>query len=165
MKIAKASRPLSSGAQQAAEQPAPAPGEHLPRRVRALAEEEVRGERGERTDGEAPLRAKRHAGRRDEHGDGLHARDRREEDPAGGGEAAERRDERQVPCRHRPALEPGEPGGDDGERREEHGDAAAVGIERRPGREGERGGGAERDDSRRQAGSSSRRQALVLFQH
>ena len=39
--------------QQPAEQAAAAPGEHLPRRVRALAEEEVRGERGERADGEA----------------------------------------------------------------------------------------------------------------
>ena len=64
--------------QEPREQAAAAPGEHLPGRVRPLAEEEVRRDRRERADREAAPRAERDPGRRDDNGHRLHARHRRE---------------------------------------------------------------------------------------
>ena len=129
--------------QEAGEQPAAAPRQHLPGRVRALAEEEVRRDRRERADGEAAARAEGDSGRGDDHGHRLHARDRREEDATRGGEAAERRDERQIARRDRPALEPGEAGDEHGDRCEQRREPAARGVERRPRRQRERRSGAQ----------------------
>ena len=117
-----ASGRASSAAASAGEDAAAAPGQHLPRRVRALAEEEVRRERGERTDREAAARSERDARRGDDHRHRLHARDRREEHTAGGGDAAERGDEREVAGRAGAVLEPGGARRDDRDGGEEHRD-------------------------------------------
>ena len=69
------------------------PAEHLPRRPRALAEEEVRGQRRDRAGGEARSRAERGARRDGDDRHGLHARDGGEEDTPRGGDRGERRDE------------------------------------------------------------------------
>ena len=79
---------------------------------------------------------------RDDHRDGLHARDRREEDTAGGGDAAERRDEREVAGRVAPLLEPREAAGDERERREQRRETAVRRVEHRPQHAGE----PERDE-------------------
>ena len=106
--------PRETGGQAAA-----SPGQHLPRRVRALAEEEVRRERGEGADREPTPRPERDAGRRDDHRHRLHARNRREEHAARGGEPAEGRDEREVLDGARPALEPGGAGDEHCDARQE----------------------------------------------
>ncbi len=147
---------------EAGEEAAAAPGQHLPRRVRALAEEEVRRDRGERADGEAAARAERDARGGDDHRHRLHARDRREEHATRCGEAAERRDERQVARRDGAALEPGEAGDEHGDRGEQGRDPAAAGVERGPGGERERGTGGESGDPRRQRAAP---ESLCLKQH
>jgi hypothetical protein len=124
--------------------------------VRALAEEEVRRDCGERADSESTSRAERDSGRGHDHGHGLHARNRGEEDTACGGEAAERGDECQVARGHRPSFEPGKAGGEHGEGGQERRDSAVSGIERRPRGERERSGGAQASDPRRQRSAPRR---------
>ena len=80
-------------AEPGAEQPAGAPGDHLPRRPRALAEEQVRDERGDRTDHE-PGRAAEHVpGDHDDVGRRLDVGQRREGDTPEGRQRGQRRDE------------------------------------------------------------------------
>ena len=148
-------RPASSAAA--------APGEHLPRRVRALAEEEVRRDRGQGADGEPASRPERHARGGDDHGHRLDARDRSEEHSACGGEAAQRRDERQVARRHGAALEPREPCDEDGDRGQQRRGPAAGGVERGPGSEAECRPGGEGGDPRRQRAPPG--EPLVFLKH
>ena len=135
--------PAQERPQEAGEEAATAPRQHLPGRVRALAEEEVRRDRRERADREPATRAERDSGRGDDDRHGLDARDRGEEDTSRGRKAAERGDERQVARGHRPAFEPGEAGREHGEGGEQRRDPAVGRIERRPGGERERSRSAE----------------------
>ncbi len=108
---ASGTRPIRwpvSAAQDGAEHAAEAPGDHLPRRPRALPEDEVRRERGDRADDEAGRGAEREAGDQDDVGRRLDVRQRRERDPPERGERCERRDEREHPRGRVRALVPGE---------------------------------------------------------
>src|SRR5439155_11401688 len=90
-----------------ADDAAAAPGEHLPRRPGTLAEEEVRGQRGECADTEARAGAERGAGRDRDHRHRLNAGDRGEEDPPAGRGRGERGNERERLARAEAGIEPG----------------------------------------------------------
>jgi len=91
------------------------PGEHLPGRPYTLAEEEVRDERCDCTDGESAPRAESRSRNDGDHGHRLHAGDRSEQHATGGRGGGERRDQRHLFRRVRPAFEPGSA---DGQQRE-----------------------------------------------
>ncbi len=94
--------------QQRAADPDPAPRDHLPRRPRALGEEQVRRQRRHRPDREPGRAAEHVAGDQDDVGRRLHVRQRRERDPAERGQRRQRGDEREhLRGRPRP-LVPGE---------------------------------------------------------
>ena len=96
---ANGTRRRSSGAARPPSSAAAAPGEHLPRRVGALAEEDVRGDRGERRPPRSPRRgpsATPEATTITVTGCTLGIGG--EQHAPGGGDAAEGRDEREVAC-------------------------------------------------------------------
>ena len=109
--------------EQRAEDPDRAPAGHLPRRERALAEEDVRRQRADGADDEAGRAAEDVAREQDDVGRRLDARDRRERDAAERGERGERRDEREELRRRPRALVPREAGG---ERDREHGEGGEL---------------------------------------
>ena len=87
------SRPKTR-ARPAPNRPDAAPGDHLPRRPRALAEEQVAGQRGDGADHEPGRAAERVAGDQHDVGRRLDVGQRGEGDPAERGHRRQRRDER-----------------------------------------------------------------------
>ena len=87
-----------------------APGGHLPRRPRPLAEEEVRHQPSERPDHEARAGAERVPGHQHDVGRRLDVRQRGERDPPERRERGQRRHQRDDPRVRARALVPAEPG-------------------------------------------------------